>query len=92
MAGVIWLIRDGDSFRLVFPQAARHRLRQYETVHHKKYTVLEPTHTPEMVVEVGRETAQSILNSWQGRVDVDVVEPRWKWSACLFMESSGDDE
>lgn len=85
--GTAILIRNGNTFRLIFAVPQRYEVRKYAKTSRTSYTVLEPVYTPPMVVEVGQETAQRIVTEAiaQNAIEIEVVVPRQEWTATLFL-------
>lgn len=87
-SGIIKIIRNGNTFRLIFDVPQRYEVREYARSPRTSYTVLEPIHTPPLVVEIGQETARQMVAeaSHHNAIVIEVVHPRWEWTAFLFLD------
>lgn len=86
-SGTIKIIRNGNTFRLIFDVPQRYEVREYAKSARTSYTVLEPVHTPPLAVEVGQETARQIMAEAVERnaAEIEVAVPRQEWTAFLFL-------
>lgn len=85
--GTIKIVRNGDTFRLIFDVPQRHEVREYAKSARTSYTVIEPVYTPPLVVEIGQETARQIVAEATPRnaIIVEVVRPKQEWTAFLLL-------
>lgn len=86
-SGTIKIIRNGNTFRLIFDMPQRYEVREYTKSARTSYTVIEPVYTPPLVVEIGQETAHQIMAEAVERnaADIEVSVPRQEWTAFLFL-------
>lgn len=87
LSGTVKLIRNGNTFRLIFDVPQRYEVREYPKTSRTSYVVLEPVHTPPLVVEIGQETARQIVAEARKKnaITTEVVHPRQEWTAFLFL-------
>lgn len=86
-SGTIKIIRNGNTFRLIFDVPQRYEVCEYAKSARTSYTVLEPVYTPPLVVEIGQETARQIVAEATplNAIAIEVVHPRQEWTAFLFL-------
>lgn len=58
-----YLERKGEVINMIFPAPQRHRVNTYAVSKRRKYSHLEPVHTPWHVLPIGKQTAREIAQA-----------------------------